>query len=206
MLELAILGLLSEQEMHGYELKKRISVLHGPTPSVSFGSLYPALGRLERAGSVQVQVGARSDTPATPMTGSLGAEARAFRNRRRRSTGSRRSRKVYGITDAGRARLNELLNDDTSDDKVFSLKLAFLSHLRVEGRSEFFRRRRRFLEDRMDEARRSHSADDESDRYRQALLKHHVDATAFELGWLDQLIKSESAETLSTTPDSGGTP
>jgi len=206
MLELAILGLLSEENMHGYELKKRISTLHGPSPSVSFGSLYPALNRLERAGSVQVQTDTQTSTPHVPMTGSLSAEARAFRKVRRRSTGSRRSRKVYGITEAGRARLAELLNDDASDDRVFPLKLAFLSHLRVEGRSELFSRRRRFLENRMDDARRSHRDDDDTDRYRRALLKHHVDVTAFELGWLDQLIQSESAETLSTTPDSGGTP
>ena len=47
MLELAILGLLKEQELHGYELKKRLSDTLGFASGVSFGSLYPALGRLE---------------------------------------------------------------------------------------------------------------------------------------------------------------
>ena len=49
MLELAILGLLKEQELHGYELKKRLVDALGPFSSVSFGSLYPALARLQRA-------------------------------------------------------------------------------------------------------------------------------------------------------------
>jgi DNA-binding PadR family transcriptional regulator len=51
-LELAILGLLKEQELHGYELKKRLVEALGPFSSVSFGSLYPALARLQRAGAV----------------------------------------------------------------------------------------------------------------------------------------------------------
>ena len=49
-LELAILGLLQEQPLHGYELKKRLSETLGSFWGVSFGSLYPALRRLERSG------------------------------------------------------------------------------------------------------------------------------------------------------------
>src|SRR3954452_8003781 len=43
LLELAILGLLKEQELHGYELKKRLAEALGQASGVSFGSLYPAL-------------------------------------------------------------------------------------------------------------------------------------------------------------------
>lgn len=214
MLDLAILGLLSEQDLHGYELKKRISALHGPSPSVSFGSLYPALNRLERADYVEVQQITKAETPAAPMTGSLSAEARVFRVGRRRPATSRRSRKMYSITTAGLERLALLLNDEVSDDRVFSLKLAFLSQLRAEHRTDQFRRRRRFLEDRMDEAQRSFRAESDSDRFRKALLQHHVDAATFELGWLDELIQSETtdlsssreADTVSVSPDSRGTP
>src|SRR6478735_3527036 len=49
LLELAILGLLKEQELHGYELKKRLAETLGQFSGVSFGSLYPALARLEAA-------------------------------------------------------------------------------------------------------------------------------------------------------------
>ncbi len=49
MLELAILGLLKEQPLHGYELKKRLGETLGFLWGVSFGSLYPALRRLERS-------------------------------------------------------------------------------------------------------------------------------------------------------------
>lgn len=111
MLELAILGVLKEQPLHGYELKKRLAEALGPLSSVSFGSLYPALKRLQTAGALEVAepdgtgpdterlgasnsdrpggngTGADGSEPAAemapiPMTGSLGGEIAAFRARR----------------------------------------------------------------------------------------------------------------------------
>ena len=54
MLELAILGLLKEQTMHGYQLKKRLADTLGSFWQVSYGSLYPALKRLQRQGAVEM--------------------------------------------------------------------------------------------------------------------------------------------------------
>ena len=51
---MAVLGLLKEEDMHGYELKKRLSDVFGLPSAVSFGSLYPALSRLESAGASHV--------------------------------------------------------------------------------------------------------------------------------------------------------
>ena len=47
MLELAILGLLIESPMHGYELRKRLTGLLGALRAFSYGSLYPALRRMQ---------------------------------------------------------------------------------------------------------------------------------------------------------------
>ena len=47
MLELAILGLLLESPMHGYELRKRLTGLLGAFRAFSYGSLYPALRRMQ---------------------------------------------------------------------------------------------------------------------------------------------------------------
>src|SRR2546421_6313553 len=114
MLELAILGLLKEQELHGYELKKRLSAALGPFSAISFGSLYPALARLEAAGAVKA-VEANDADRAIPMTGSLSGEANAFLARRRTAAGRTgrggRARKVYGITEYGRELLVTLLED-----------------------------------------------------------------------------------------------
>src|SRR5262249_12946563 len=52
-LELAILGLLKEQPLHGYELKKRLGETLGSLWGISYGSLYPALRRLEHDGSIE---------------------------------------------------------------------------------------------------------------------------------------------------------
>ena len=51
MLDMAILGLLNERTMHGYELKQHLPGLG--LWRVSFGSVYPALKRLERRGFIE---------------------------------------------------------------------------------------------------------------------------------------------------------
>ena len=50
-LELAVLGLLHESPLHGYELRKRLNLLLGWTRVLSYGSLYPALKRMLAPGS-----------------------------------------------------------------------------------------------------------------------------------------------------------
>jgi DNA-binding PadR family transcriptional regulator len=61
-LELAILGLLKEQPIHGYELRKRLGDTFGFLSGVSYGSLYPALRRLERAGAIEIVALGASDS------------------------------------------------------------------------------------------------------------------------------------------------
>ena len=74
MLELAILGLLQEQPRHGYELKKRLSETLGSFWGISFGSLYPALRRLERSGAIEVVDGLETASPGgVPTLGDLQA-------------------------------------------------------------------------------------------------------------------------------------
>ena len=53
MLELAILGLLKERSMHGYQLSKRLTDTLGGFWRVSYGSLYPTLRRLERDAALE---------------------------------------------------------------------------------------------------------------------------------------------------------
>jgi DNA-binding PadR family transcriptional regulator len=118
MIDLAILGLLTEQELHGYELKKRLGELLSNRAGVSFGSLYPALARLEAQGAVKA-VEQRTAVPAAPMSGSLAGELAAFKARVRESglvKATGRSQKVYGNTEPGRARLLELLADPDPSD------------------------------------------------------------------------------------------
>ena len=51
MLEFAVLGLLCDTSLHGYEIKRRLAELG--FWRVSFGSLYPGLKRLDRRGLIE---------------------------------------------------------------------------------------------------------------------------------------------------------
>jgi DNA-binding PadR family transcriptional regulator len=194
MIDLAILGLLTEQELHGYELKKRLGELLASRASVSFGSLYPALARLEKQGCVKA-VEERTTVPAAPMSGSLAGELAAFRARVRESgigKATGRGKKVYGITERGRERLLELLSDpDVSDDRAFTLRVAFAPLLAEPARLELFERRRTELLARRDDLRRRERGRTRTHAYLGALLDRDAENLAHDLAWLDRLIDAE---------------
>ncbi len=201
MLELAILGLLKEQELHGYELKKRLTEALGAFSSVSFGSLYPALARLEAAGAVRAVAAASGGddqlAPVVPMTGSIAGEAAAFRARRSPGRAARpsRTRKVYAITERGERLFEELLEAESlsaDDDRAFTLKLAFCRHLPPERRLGLFERRRALLVERLAKARTSiRSRKERMDMYTQSLVDHGTESTERDISWLDRLIAIE---------------
>ncbi|MGK2950664.1 MAG: PadR family transcriptional regulator [Acidimicrobiales bacterium] len=203
MIDLAILGLLTEQELHGYELKKRLSELLSNRASVSFGSLYPALARLEAQGAVKA-VEQRTTVPSAPMSGSLAGELAAFKARVRESSlvkGTGRGKKVYGLTDLGRERLVELLSDpDVSDDRSFTLRVAFARHLEPAARLELFERRRTELLGRRDALARRASTR-RSDRYLGALHERDADHLVHDLAWLDRLIDAERTTSKQSTEE-----
>lgn len=199
MLELAILGLLKDAgPLHGYEVRKRLSSTLGVLSGVSFGSLYPALSRLERSGAVRA-VGDPEATPTIPMTGGLTGERAAFRNRiastRRRGS---RSKKAYAITPRGDALFEELLAaappDD--DDRSFGVRLAFARYLTREARLALLQRRRAQLVDRLEGVRAAvRSGKDRLDGYAAAVMEHHSEATEHDISWLDRLIAKEQEGT-----------
>jgi DNA-binding PadR family transcriptional regulator len=210
MLELAILGLLKEQQLHGYELKKRLTEALGPFSSVSFGSLYPALGRLERAEAVRVVGPSELDEAPSadpgpgamvgPMTGSIAGEAAAYRARRagagrRAEPRSSRTRKVYAITDTGERLFEELLEGDSSgadDDRAFSLKLAFCRFLPPDRRLRLMERRRAQLVEKLARTRTSLRARRERmDTYTRSLVDHGTETAEREISWLDRMIALE---------------
>ncbi|MDQ3978577.1 MAG: PadR family transcriptional regulator [Actinomycetota bacterium] len=202
MLELAILGLLKEQELHGYELKKRLVEALGQFSRVSFGSLYPALRRLQAAGALQTAETRPRDeppAPAIPMTGSIAGEAAAFRlgrsGGRRTESRSSRVRKVYRITPRGEELFAELLAADSwsaDDDRAFNLKLAFCRYLPPEARLGLLERRRAQLVERLATVRTTmRTRRERMDRYLRSLIDHDAEATERDISWLDALIASE---------------
>ena len=202
MLELAVLGLLKDQPLHGYELKKRLGETLGFLWGVSYGSLYPALRRLERAGAI-ASVAAPPVAVPTP-TGSLTGDLAAARLRTmagRLSGSGRRTRKAYQITPAGEALFAELLLDDDAhgdDEKAFAVKLAFCRHLAPDERLTLLSRRRRALAERLERQRHSRAARD--DRYTRSLVEHRTKSTERDLEWVDELITEEEAARAGDTP------
>ena len=190
MLELAILGLLKEQPLHGYELKKRLSDTLGSLWGISYGTLYPALRRLEREGNIEIVDPARAANPI-PATGSLDGDLAAARLRRT-TKATRRTRKAYRITELGEARFAQLLLDEDGagdDERAFVLKLAFCRHLDPAARLDLLGRRRAALADRL--ARQRRSAPGRGDRYTRSLLEHRTESTERDLQWVDALISDE---------------
>ena len=138
MLELAVLGLLKEQPLHGYELKKRLSETLGFLWGVSYGSLYPCLHELLAAGLIA------EDHPE----GEPSSPPRA--NGTARSRAGRRSLKVYRLTADGKERLQELLGEGGPaawEDDGFGVHFAFFGQTRADVRLRILEGRRSRLED-----------------------------------------------------------
>lgn len=171
MLELAILGLLKERPMHGYELRKQLAQKLGLFWTVSFGSLYPTLKKLERRGVVEkVPSDATEDRP--------------------------RRKQEYRITAAGEADFLELLGElDTHEleEEKFSLRLAFFSYLKPEIRVRLLERRRSYLHERLEQADRALQRARRlgADTYTIALMRHGVNGITSDIAWLDELITAE---------------
>ena len=169
MLELAVLGLLKERSMHGYQLKKSLSETLGPFWQVSYGALYPALKRLRLQGAVE-QV-----YPKTQVG---------------------RRRNVYRITAEGERQFAELLETggerETTDDNGFRVRLAFFRYLKPETRIGVLERRKAALGLRLADLRERLTAFREpSDGYTLSLMRHGLDSTERDITWLDGMIEAE---------------
>jgi DNA-binding PadR family transcriptional regulator len=167
-LELAVLGLLQDSPLHGYELRKRLNLLLGWTRLLSYGSLYPALKRMLRAGLV-----------TEVATASPGV--------------SRRQRIVYQITTAGQEYFAREMTDvgpSAWEDEDFNMRFAFFSRTDSEVRMRILEGRRIRLQERLVRARDSRSAAG-GDRYVSELQRHSIESVEREVRWLSDLIAAE---------------
>lgn len=176
MLEFAVLGLLHEAPMHGYQLRKRLFDLLGPFRAFSYGSLYPTLRRLLRAGWI-VEEGVEEDTTRTRV---------------------RRARRVYQLTAEGKEHFADLLADagpQTWDDEGFGVHLAFFSRTSAEVRMRILEGRRRRVEERREGLRSALAkAEQKIDRYTRELHRMGLESSEREVRWLNELIAHEQAE------------
>ncbi len=194
------MGLLEERELHGYEIRRQLRDGLGLLANVSFGSLYPALARLEAAGAVEAaEILGGSEGAPTPPTGSLSGEWAVLRARRHAGGRGRKSRKVYRITEIGRQTFAELLaGTGTVDDaRSFGLRLAFARHLPPQARLGLLERRRAQLVQRLGEVRAA-TGEQELDVYARSVVEHTAEGVAQDIRWLDQLIEVERSTAATT--------
>jgi DNA-binding PadR family transcriptional regulator len=180
MIELAILGLLKERPMHGYQLQRELSEQLGGLWRVSYGSLYPSLRRLEKEGAITSQSGA--------------------------GTGGRR-KTVYTITEQGERLFLQLLEEppqeNQTEDARFRVRVAFFRYLPPETRVRLLERRRQGLQERLTEITAHLRAGETADDYQRALLEHARAATQADIAWLTDLIHTERQKFEITAPEGG---
>ena len=180
-LELAVLGLLRETPMHGYELRKRLNALLGAFRAFGYGSLYPCLKELLAQGLIA------EEQPAGPV-GPAGQAGTA------RSRAGRRL-KVYRLTADGKERLQELLGEGGPaawEDDGFGVHFAFFGQTRADVRLRILEGRRSRLEERMEAIRAAFSRTmGRVDSYTLELHRHGLESVEREVRWLNELIASE---------------
>ncbi|ASR56006.1 PadR family transcriptional regulator [Cellulomonas sp. CW35] len=172
-LEPAILGLLHESPMHGYELRKRLNLVLGSFRALSYGSLYPCLKSLAERGWI---VG--TESPADPH-----------------AVGSKRARIVYQITADGKEHLQSVLATSGPaawEDENFDVRFAFFAQTDAETRLRILEGRRTRLTERLETIRQSVARTRERmDEYTLELQRHGLEQAEREVRWLDGLIDNE---------------
>lgn len=167
MIEMAILGLLKSRAMHGYELKKELTTQLGQFWQVSYGSLYPAVRRLEKTGMVERYF------PKEEIA---------------------RRKNIYRITPAGEELFTSRLCERTSvvDDARFGVRFAFFRYMTATDRVDLLERRRAYLLEMVaDLKEKLRSYKEKIDDYTYRLMEHRVDTTRADIEWIDRLIAEE---------------
>jgi DNA-binding PadR family transcriptional regulator len=196
-LELAVLGLLQESPLHGYELRKRLNSRLGAFRALSYGTLYPALRALLDRGWIR-----EVEVPAAPGDGAAAALGLA----------STRGRIVYEITADGKEHFQALVSSpgpDAWEDGTFDVHFAFFARTDAATRLRILENRRLRLTERMEAARQARLRSREwLDEYTLALQQHGLDAVEREVRWLTELIDSERASNMThlVDPDRGPPP
>lgn len=190
MYELFILSKLLHRPMHGYLIQSVINFAVGPTRSVSWGTIYPLIKRLEENGYI-LAVDADDDDP--------------------------RGKKQYRTTDAGRDRFLQLMNETgehngTTAD-LFRIKVGCFGHVSKDVRIRVMNDYRRQMTEVL-----SHSGSmmkrlevesglplDEK-RYASLALDHQMAVAESELLWVESKLTEMAKTKKAGSPARSGHP
>jgi DNA-binding PadR family transcriptional regulator len=174
MLELASLGLLQREPLHGYRLKQQLELFMSSSISVNYGAIYPLLRRLEKRGDIA--------TLATEAT----------------DTGL--SRKTYCITDKGRQRWYEKMMEHPQESWVnsrsrFCIKFFFFSHLEGGERIKLLEHRLSVCQLRLERF----EVEQLTDPYQRTLWQQCLTILKAEIQWLSEQLAKEKTDYYSST-------
>ena len=175
--------------MHGYQLRKQLTAMLGPLWQVSWGSLYPTLRRLARAGAVEATHERRPRKTTKTSAGGL--------------SGGRR-RTVYRLTPRGEELFAQMLEESAEaiDTDNFNLKLAFFRYLRPEKRLVVLERRRAYLQEKLAQFRTNlRTYKERIDAYALSLQSHDMAATQSDIEWINDLIDEETKRSIPASRD-----
>lgn len=172
-LELAILGLLHDSPMHGYELRKQLIALLGWGRVLSYGTLYPCLKALVKTGHIVAD-----EDVEVPVRG-------------------RRNRIVYRLTAEGKEFFAQVMEESgpaTWDDESFGVRFAFFARTDSPTRVRILEGRRSRLQERLEHVRTATQRGRErADSYTRELQRHGLESVEREVEWLTELIDRERA-------------
>lgn len=168
MLELAILGVLHDSPMHGYQVRKQVHRVLGTVRAMSYGTLYPRLRLLVERGLIVEQ--------GSPPSG-------------------RRARITYGVTPAGKERFQALLTaagPNAWEDDAFVVHFAFFGRADRAVRLRILEGRRTRLEERLAMYRAHEPVENDTlDGYAAELHRHGLESAERDVRWLTRLIETE---------------
>lgn len=167
MLELATLGLLQRQPLHGYRLKQQLELFMSGCISVNYGAIYPLLKRLEERGAITVHAEDSGE-------GACG-------------------RKVYSVTEAGRQLWKQKMLEHPQESWVnarsrFMIKFFFFSQLQPPERIKLIQHRLMLCQLRLESKEMQPLS---SDAYEASVWQHITGVLQSEIRWLQEQLEKE---------------
>lgn len=167
MFDLATLGLLQQEPLHGYRLKQKLELFMSGCISVNYGTIYPLLRRLQHQGAI-----ATVDAPRLKV-----------------------SRRIYHITEQGQAQWKTLMLEHPHESWVnarsrFMIKLFFFSNLPSDERSQLIQHRLNLCQSRLTDIKTQETERQWTDPYQVIVWQYHLTTLQAEISWLHSLHKS----------------
>lgn len=167
-LEFALLGLLTQGPLHGYELRKRLLAIFGPFRALSFSVLYPQLKKMVISEVVEAK--------------EIGVT-------------SRRTRIVYTITKKGTKRfadLNGTVTAEAWEDEGFGIRFAFFSPTTTMNRVRILEGRMHRLEEKVATLKAELATSPAAlDRYLEEWRRFSLESLEREISWLKEMASTE---------------